>query len=75
MIVEASDVVPDGTQVWLDRLGNVLDVTTDVQAKFWAMFGVMRVSDLTAHHVMLSRKDYDDLLEHLKRRDGIEPSA
>ncbi|HEV7345511.1 MAG TPA: hypothetical protein VGN60_07745 [Devosia sp.] len=54
----SSDVnVPDGTQVWMQGR-EVVDVTTDDRAKFFAMFGLMRIPTLHADGVLLSVADF-----------------
>lgn len=56
--ISASSHVPDGTQIWMQGR-EVVDVTTNKRAAFYAMFGLMRVPTLHADGVVLSVADYD----------------
>lgn len=58
-------VVKDGTQVWLDSNGYVLDITTNERARFYAMFGLMQVPAREAKKVLLSPADYADLIANI----------
>jgi hypothetical protein len=66
--VEASELVPDGTQVWLDGQDHVVDVTTDSRAKFLSMFGLMQVPPIKADKVLISTSDYEAMVQSAKDR-------
>lgn len=56
--VSSSKLVPDGTQIWLQGK-EVVDVTTNERAAFYAMFGLMRIPSLHADGVVLSVADFE----------------
>lgn len=71
MIVKASAEIKDGTQVWLDGQGSVLDVTFDDQAKFLSQFGLMKLASIEASTVLISTNDYEAMVQSAK--DRVEP--
>lgn len=56
--VSASAMVPDGTQIWTQGK-EVVSVTTNERAAFFAMFGLMRIPTLHADGVVLSTADFE----------------
>lgn len=64
--ISSSKLVPDGTQVWL-KGREVVDITTNERAAFWAMFGLMRIPTLEADSVVLSVDDFESFTAEMTR--------
>lgn len=64
--IRSSKLVPDGTQVWL-KGREVVDVTSNDRAAFFAMFGLMRIPTLHADGVVLSVDDFENFTAEMKR--------
>lgn len=64
--ISSSKLVPDGTQVWL-KGREVVDITTNERAAFWAMFGLMRIPSLEADSVVLSVDDFESFTAEMTR--------
>lgn len=64
--ISSSNLVPDGTQVWL-KGREVVDITTNERAAFWAMFGLMRIPTLEADSVVLSVDDFESFTAEMTR--------
>lgn len=56
--VSSSELVPNGTQVWLHGT-EVVDVTTNERAAFFAMFGLMQIPAPHVDGVVLSTADFE----------------
>lgn len=74
MQVEGNKLVRNGMQIWM-RGDEVLGITTDERAKFFAMFGLMKVPNPHATKVMISLEDYEAMIAALSPAPSNTPTV